>query len=296
MVKAFAPGNVSCIFSISDNKNPAKKGSLGIGFTVNEGVVVSIKKLSIKKNKIAIFYNNKKIKFSTVESVAKKLNKKNENIEIRISSKLPFGAGFGISGACAIATAYTLNKLSKLKKTKKELAKIAHIAEVENGTGLGDVVNQYYGGFLLKTAPSSKFIVKRLPISQKSKISGNLENSKNFQSKNKFIYYKIFGKLDTKKIITNKKIKNKINKAGINAINKIKSIKNPTLREIIKISKEFAVKSSLLKNKKIINLIGKIEKNNGSASMMMLGNAIFSDKRFKGCKIIKISNKEACLL
>ena len=70
---------------------------------------------------------------------------------------------------------------------KKELAKIAHIAEVENGTGLGDVVNQFYGGFLLKPMPSSKFIVKKLPI------------------KNKFIYYKIFNKLDTKKIITNKK-------------------------------------------------------------------------------------------
>ena len=48
--------------------------------------------------------------------------------------------------------------------SKKELAFIAHVAEVENGTGLGDVINQYYGGFLAKYAPSYKFEAVRLPI------------------------------------------------------------------------------------------------------------------------------------
>ncbi|MBL7054141.1 GHMP kinase [Candidatus Woesearchaeota archaeon] len=282
MVKAFAPANISCIFSIVDNKNSSKKGSLGMGFTVNKGVTVSIKKITIKKrqskkikNKVTLYFNNKKIKFPTVETVVKKLNKNNENLEIRIKSQLPLSCGFGISGASALATAYALNALLKLKK---EPAKIAHIAEVENKTGLGDVINQYYGGFLIKYEPSYKFKVKRLNI------------------KNKKIYYKVFSRLDTKKMITNKKIKNKINQAGINSLKKIKSLKKPQLNKLISISKEFAVDSGLLKDEKIKDVIKTIEKNNGNASMIMLGNAVFSDKRFKGCRMVKIADKRACLL
>ncbi len=294
-VTAFSPANISCIFSIVENKNPAKKGSLGVGFTVNKGVTVSIKKI---KNKATISFNNKKIKFPTVETIVKKLNKNNENLEIRIKSQLPLSCGFGISGASALAAAYALNKLLNLKKSKRELAKIAHIAEVENKTGLGDVVNQYYGGFLIKFKPSFEFVVKRLSIN------------------NKKIHYRIFSKLDTKKIITNKKIKNRINKAGIDSLKKIKLLKKQPLNKIIKISKEFSIESGLLKSSKnsknflghkksqsdffvdknIIRLIDKIEKNNGNASMIMLGNAVFSDKRFKGSKELKIVNKGAGLL
>lgn len=297
MVKAFAPANISCIFSIVENKNPAKKGSLGVGFTVDKGVFVSIKKIPLLKisnkqrklkkiqNKIIIYFNNKKINFSTVLNVVNKLNKNKENLEIRIKSQSPLSCGFGISGASALATAYALNKLLDLKKKKLELAKIAHIAEVENKTGLGDVINQYYGGFLIKYEPSYKFKVKRLDI------------------KNKKLYYKVFSKLDTKKIITNKQIKNKISKAGVESLKTIKKIinnkkinKNNLLKNIMHISKEFAVNSGLLKDKKLIDLIKKIEENGGNASMIMLGNAVFSDKRFKGSKELKIVNKCAGLL
>jgi len=90
--KAFAPGNISCIFVIRKTNNPAKSGSLGLGFTVNKGVVVTIKKLynikrfnkkrnnnfnnkKLKNNNIKniIYYNNKKINLSTVNSVIVKL-------------------------------------------------------------------------------------------------------------------------------------------------------------------------------------------------------------------------------
>lgn len=290
MAKAFAPGNISCIFSIVDNKDPLKKGSLGIGFTVNKGVYVSVKKISnkkkslknrslkkfqFKKNKIIIKFNNKKIKFPTLNSVIKKLNKNNDSFLIKIKSDFPLSCGFGVSGASAIATSYALNQLLKLKKSKLTLAKIAHYAEVENRTGLGDVINQYYGGFLIKQEPSYKFKVKKLNI------------------KNKKIYYEVFGKIDTKKIITNKKTKQKINIAGKKALKKINQQKKPNLIKIIKLSKEFSIESGLLKNKKAIKIIKNIEKNKGNASMIMLGKAVFSNKRFKGCKELKINNYKA---
>ena len=46
----------------------------------------------------------------------------------------------------------------------------------------------------------------------------------------------------------------------------------------------------------MLKTINEIEKNNGNASMIMLGNAVFSDKRFKDSIELKISNKGACLL
>src|SRR3989344_784315 len=238
--KAFAPANISCIFRIHEHKNPRWMGSSGVGFTVNEGVVVSVKATNNEKN--IIKFSNKKIIFPTVESIIKKLNKNNENFEINIESKLPLGCGFGLSGASALATAYALNKLLNLKKNQKELAIIAHTAEAENKTGLGDVVNQFYGGFCVKSKPSSHFIVKRLNINK------NLNN------------------------------------------------KNIKFKDIIKISKGFAVGSGLLKDKNTIEAIKNIEKNKGNASMIMLGNAVFSDKYFKGAIKLKISDKKACLL
>src|SRR3989338_340159 len=179
--KAFAPGNISCVFVIKKTKNPAKSGSLGMGFTVDKGVVATIKKINnTKKSNIKlnnkkiinnenqeniIWFNNEKINFPTINSVIKNLT--DEKVIVDIKSQLPLGYGFGISGAAALATAYSLNKLLNLEKSKKELAMAAHIAEVENSTGLGDVVNQYFGGFLVKYESSYKFKIHRIPINNK---------------------------------------------------------------------------------------------------------------------------------
>ena len=305
-VKAFAPGNISCIFVIKKTANPAKSGSLGAGFTVNKGVFATITKINNTKNnnkqssiikkynnititnktiktnnknkKNKIYYNNKKINLPTINSVIKKLT--NEKVIAHIKSELPLGCGFGISGASALATAYALNKLLNLKQSKRQLAMIAHIAEVENGTGLGDVVNQYYGGFLVKYQSSYNFKVKKLPIN------------------NKKIYYRYFSSINTKKTISNKKLKNKINNSGIKSLNKIKKLskKDTNLKNIIKISKDFSIKSELLKNKGLIKIIKQIEGKGGNASMIMLGNAVFSDKYFKGSNELIIKDKDACLL
>src|SRR3989338_2543287 len=290
--KAFAPGNISCIFVIKKTKKPEKSGSLGMGFTVNKGVFVTIRKINnykkfiknkiniknIKNNKNIIHFNNKKINFPTVDSVIEKLS--DERVVVYIKSELPLGYGFGISGAAALATAYALNKLLNLKKSKKELAIIAHIAEVENSTGLGDVINQYFGGFLVKYESSYKFKAARLPI------------------KNKAVYCKYFSPIETKKIISDEKIKNRINNAGIRALNKIKVLNENNLdfKNLIKISKEFSISSGLLKNKKVIKTVKEIEKNNGNASMIMLGNAVFSDIKFKGSEKLIIKDKGAYLL
>mgnify|MGYP001601268277 CR=1 FL=1 len=67
--RAFAPANISCIFKTYNHKNPRWSGSYGIGFTINEGVTVTVK----KSYTAGIFFNNEKIKFPTVNSVINRL-------------------------------------------------------------------------------------------------------------------------------------------------------------------------------------------------------------------------------
>ncbi|MEK6891739.1 MAG: hypothetical protein AABX25_01005, partial [Nanoarchaeota archaeon] len=274
--KAFAPANISCIFKIYSHKNPRWMGSYGVGFTLNEGVIVEAKKS--KRNKIV--FNNESINFPAVKSVMKKLTK--QKIRIYIKTKLPLGCGFGLSGASALASAYAINKLLNLKKTKRELGITAHTADAENRTGLGDVVNQFYGGFCLKLKPSSSFEIINIPLN------------------NINAYCRYFSKISTKSIITNIKIKNKINNAADESLKKIKGLlksnNNIKLKDIVEISKDFSLKSGLLKDRQTIETINKIEKNNGNASMIMLGNAVFSDKSFKGALKFRISNEGAHLL
>jgi len=271
-IKAYAPGNVSCIFRIIDNKDKAKRHSLGVGFTVDKGVIVKV----VRADKTRIIVNGKKIRFSTVRMVIDELSSREVRVDIKDS--LPSGMGFGISGASALATAYAVNKLLRLGKSKRELAMVAHRAEVLNGTGLGDVGGQYNGGFNIK--------VKR----------GKPLDGINLKIKDRCIYYQFFSKISTKKIINSKVKKRRINKAGDRALKRIKLLKNKTLKDIIRISRDFAVESGLMRNGKVRKLIMDIENKGGNASMIMLGNAVLSDIPFKGCQKAKISEKGAYVI
>ncbi|OGH18718.1 MAG: hypothetical protein A3F31_00625 [Candidatus Levybacteria bacterium RIFCSPHIGHO2_12_FULL_38_12] len=283
---AFAPANISCFFTVRPHPDPRWMGSTGLGFTLDKGVVAEVSKIfkssrQARTLKSEVFFNGKKIKFPTVLSVIKMLTA--ETIIVWISSELSLGHGFGLSGASAIAVAYALNKLLKLKKTKKELAIIAHTAEVKNKTGLGDVVNQYFGGFFLKTKPSSRFLVKRISLPEK------------------YVYIRHLSPIQTKSILTNKKLVGRINNAGERAIRKIKQLNIGMANEIhfsdiIDISKEFAKQSGLLKDRQTKKTIEQIEKNNNHASMIILGNGVFSNKPFAGSKKFTISNRKAEVL
>ncbi len=274
-VKAFAPGNISCFFKPYDDKRPRWCGSYGLGFTVNEGVTVHTK----KAKQTIIFFNGKAIDFPAVNFVIDKLAK--ESVEVLITSPLPLGSGFGLSGASALATAYALNKLLQLKKTKKQLAILAHTADVVNNTGLGDVVNQYFGGFLFKTEPSSQFVVKKIVMP------------------GIHVYWTSFGSLSTKAVLSDRKLLANITVAADVALEKTKKLlhlEKSVFADLIDISSEFVSASGLLHDKRTKALLEKVKRNGGHASMIVVGNAVFSDKPFMGAKKLMISDVSAHLL
>lgn len=269
--KAFAPANISCIFRLYEAKKPKDKGSLGVGFTLAKGVIVKVE----KNDKLIVKVNGKTKRFKTVIDVLNKLTDK--KISVKIKADVPFGCGFGMSGASALATAYAVNKLLRLKKSKRELASIAHVSEVENSTGRGDVGGQFRGGIMIKTK-RSPLEVERLKIRQKE------------------VYYMVFGEINTKEVINSASKKLKINKAGDKAMKKIKRLKKINFEKLIEISRIFSEESGLLWSKKVINKIKEVEKKGGRASMIMLGESVFSNIPFEGCKKAMIINKGARLL
>ena len=269
--KAFAPGNISCVFKIIPHAEASKMHSLGMGFTVKEGVSVTV----FRNSQSTVQFNGSEINFPTVASVVQQLTP--QPVRIEIHSPLPLGCGFGLSGASALATAYALNALLGLGKSQEELAMTAHVAEVENRTGLGDVCAQYHGGCLVKLKEGYPLAAERLPIPERP------------------IYYRYFGPIQTKSILENVERRNRINTAADEALRDLARLAKSDsvdFNACIRLSKLFAVNSGLLEDANVQQTIQQIEAEKGVASMIMLGNAVFSTQSFDGARETILSEGE----
>ena len=281
MARAFAPGNISCVFKVIPHADAARMHSLGMGFTVKEGVEVTV----LEYHKTEVLFNGQRINFPTVRAVVSRLTQNSgiAGIQVDITSPLPLGCGFGLSGAAALATAYALNELFQKHKEAEELAMIAHVAEVENRTGLGDVCSQYHGGCLVKLKEGAPLVADRLPIVEQP------------------IYYRYFGPIQTSEVLGNREQTARINRAADVALNVLQTLtsakSSPELfNACFTVSKRFSVESGLLSDVQVIDTIAQIEAKGGVASMIMLGNGVFSTHPFEDAVETKLVHNPARLI
>ena len=253
MDAASCPSSISLIFKVIKDKNIDRMGSIGVGCTIDRQVNVRIKEYI----KSSIFFNGTEINLPTVESVIDVLSSKPLSVEI--TSTLPLGYGFGISGASSLATAIGINRLFSLKKSRLDLAKIAHRAEIINRTGLGSIATQITGGFLVKKEAGLPVKTSFLPFVGKK------------------IYAVIIDKLETPKIIRKSNRLRRINTAAEKALRIISQHPNISLADILDISYNFAKESNLLTNQELIKVINEIKNQSGHATMLMLGQVAISD-------------------
>ena len=281
MARAFAPGNISCVFKVIPHADAARMHSLGMGFTVKEGVEVTVS----EHHEMEVLFNKQRINFPTVRAVVSRLtqNRGIAGIQIDITSPLPLGCGFGLSGAAALATAYALNELLQTHKDAEELAMIAHVAEVENRTGLGDVCSQYHGGCLVKLKEGAPLVANRLPIAEQP------------------IYYRYFGPIQTSEVLGNREQTARINRAADVALNVLQTLtsaesSHELFNACFAVSKRFSVESGLLSDAQVIDTIAQIEAEGGVASMIMLGNGVFSTHPFEDAVETKLVYNPARLI
>jgi len=272
---AFAPGNISGVFQIIYHDDPRQMHSLGMGFTVADGVTVKV----ARGPAAGIFFNGESIDFPTVAAVVERLAP--EPAQVEIHTDLPLSCGFGLSGASALAAAYALDRVFGLGVPRQDLAMAAHVAEVQNLTGLGDVCAQYHGGCLVKLRPGYPLSAERLKVTPVP------------------IHYRYFSPIATSEVLSDAARRERINAAGARALDvlaRLARASSVAFDDVLAVSRHFSEASGLLEDERVRDTIAAVEGEGGEAAMIMLGNAVFSNRPFEGSVATALSLEPTRLL
>jgi pantoate kinase len=264
---AFAPANISLIFETYDATPPQGRGSLGVGITLTEGATVRISRAARQRHEILVA--GEPWDFPTVRTVLEALS--SVPLRAEIEAAWPFGCGFGMSGASALAAAFAVNQMLSLNRGRMELGMIAHHAEVENSTGLGDVGGQFNGGIMIKRRKFEPLAVEQLPVPPQP------------------LHVRVFGPIHTPDVINSREKLEHINRAGHSALAEITSAGDSlTMRELLVISRRFSEDSGLLQSPRLRESIATAEAAGHTASMIMLGEAAVSTGPFPGSRQVQV--------
>lgn len=271
---AFAPGHVTGFFEIHDqDPDPAKKGSRGAGFSVALGARAYVEVEPAEAQEVRVQLNRapdpapvtaRAVALVLQEAAAQgrlgydRAAPKGERAKARVvvhaELDLPVGAGFGMSAAGALSTAFATARALGLGRS--DAARAAHVAEVEQRTGLGDVVGALHGGFEIRRRPG-------LPP------WGDLRS---FVGYEEVVLAVVEGPLETRAVLRDRAARARINTAGRRAVDAM--LDAPTLEAFVALGGRFAEESGLLTDR----LRDAIEaaRPYGHAGMVMLGNSVYA--------------------
>ncbi len=158
--EAFCPAHVTGFFTaeLENKESPELIGSLGAGFSMQEGVTTTVRaRLKTKDDDSNFQLNINGYKSDNTQvsefMINEFLNMVNYEyfIEVFHDIPIPVGYGLGCSGAVALSLGIALNQALGTKLSKTQVGQIAHNAEIKCRTGLGDVLASYHGGFEIRT-------------------------------------------------------------------------------------------------------------------------------------------------
>ncbi len=266
-VTAFAPANISLVFETYDASPPHGRGSLGVGITLTQGVRAHARRGTGGRHLITV--KGEAWEFPTVRSVLEELSP--VPLEVEIEAAFPFGCGFGMSGASALASAFAVNELLSLGRDRTELGMAAHRAEVAHATGLGDVGGQFNGGIMIKRRRYEPLTVDPLPVPPRE------------------LHYRVFGPIHTPDVINSREKLEAINRAGHAAMEEITAAGEGLMMEgLFRISHAFAAGSGLLQSERLREAIDGALAAGHAATMIMLGEAVVSTGPFPGSQPAEI--------
>ena len=281
----FVPGHITGFFQIIDHPNPLYKGSRGAGVVLNKGILTKLK-IKDGAEDVQVKINGKSdpknasITYKTIDLIKNRFKLEDKKINITHEFQVPISTGFGTSAACALGTSLAITKTLNLPLTFNKAASIAHLAEIEMKSGLGDVMAEITGGIVLRLKEGSPGIGMADKIIEKN------------SDDEVFIISKTLGEIETSKIIEDPYYKKRINQTGRKLLDEL--IKTPDLKTFIKLSRKFAIETSLM-NSELQDLVEILAEETMGASMAMLGNTVFAisktpDTSVEDVLISKIDN------
>ncbi|WP_440953586.1 pantoate kinase [Methanococcoides sp. FTZ1] len=250
--RAFAPGHITGFFEIHDDPDPRRKGSTGCGLVLDGGIDTFV---TGDAECTEVFLDDVPVMAATTRSLIEQLV--DFPVRVECTSSIPVGCGFGASAAGCLSTAYSLNDAFSLGLTSNQIVEAAHIAEVSNGSGMGDVEGQYFGGVPIRSSPGCPpyGVLDRVP-------------APTFE-----VHCIVLGELSTGSVLSDPGIMNELNSAGRCALSALLS--RPTVDNFMKLSKQFTLKCGLA-SERVIDAIEAVDSAGGMASQAMLGETVFA--------------------
>jgi pantoate kinase len=241
-MKAFCPFHITGFFAIK--LNAGKVSSIGCGIVIADGATTEA-----FGGEGRVYINRSPSLAPTTKTVASSLSAKRADIWTELAA--PISCGLATSGAGALSAALALNDLWGLNYGFNALCNVAQQAEIENKTGVGDVVAQALGGIVIRQLNGAD----RIPAPP-------LE-----------ISYVVFGPLATQEILADKKTIATTNKFGSDALRDL--LRKPTFDEFMRLSRHFAYDTELI-GERARDAVEAVEAAGGLASMIMLGDAVYA--------------------
>jgi pantoate kinase len=250
-MKVFVPSHITGFFAAHRDQDPLQSGSVGCGLNMCLGATTSVEKAEVTEILLNGRLSRAPVSRMVVESLAL--------CPVRVDTRLemPEGAGFGASGAGALGCAYALNACFDLGLTCNQTAAIAHRAEVTCRTGLGDVIAQNTGGLVIRLLPGApgQGVVDRIPVPPLP------------------VHYVVQGPISTSEVLGDEKTMKSVNRMGERCLKEL--LRRPTLTEFMRLSRLFATETNLARPW-AVDAMEAVEASDGQASMIMLGDAVFS--------------------
>ncbi|WP_435065171.1 pantoate kinase [Halobaculum sp. EA56] len=262
---AFAPGHVTAFFAPYPDDDPVRAGSRGAGLALSDGVEVTVRATDATPaagddadshapdaaDPAALELDGVPAEMEPVSRVLADLN---VVAEVEVESAVPVGAGFGVSGAAALATALAANAVFDLERSENDLVRVAHAAEAAAGTGLGDVVGQFRGGLPVRLEPGAPGYGRLDGVPARPRVE-----------------YVSFGELSTERVLDG--ALDPVREAGEAALTRL--MRRPTATELFAAGREFAGEAGLLVPE-VAEAVEAVEAEGGLASMAMLGRTVYA--------------------
>jgi pantoate kinase len=285
--RAFAPGHISTFFAPrGDPDRPLKYGSVGSGFSIAEGVTTAVEvdfaarsarpRHAVREGPTAPARRTRW--WSVVDNgvparrVDTTLGMKRyleaeavrrhgasalpTRVTFRNEYRLPLGAGFGVSGAVALAGALAYNEAAGFGLPRSACVQAAHCGEVKALTGLGDVAAQAVGGVEVREreGPPPAGRVRRVPSAAEPIVLAS------------------FGPRPTRAFLRDAARKDALEAAGTRALAAI--LARPSLRASTRLGRRFADELGLVSPRagRLMEALGpKVP-----SSVAMLGDSVFA--------------------
>ncbi|MFB6090302.1 MAG: pantoate kinase [Halobellus sp.] len=253
---AFVPGHVTGFFSAHPAEDPAAAGSRGAGITLSHGVDVCVRRGdeddARDESEPTVTLDGDPVEIDAVDAVLRALDA--TDVVVAAETPLPLGAGFGVSGALALGTAYAANAVCDARRTENALVGLAHRAEVEAGTGLGDVVAQARGGLPIRLDPGDP---------EHGRLDGVPASPR--------VEYVTFGSVSTEAVLSGDT--RRLTAAGERALTDLRE--EPTTERFVALSRRFAREADLLTDR-VAEAVADVRAAGGDAAMAMLGDTVFA--------------------